>query len=94
MEDKSITQTYGKAVYNDEGYMFGRVQDVVLSKYTIKGWVVGIPPESVLKRAVPSVKAVVVPHKAVKATGDIVIISSKLEVPKPASGEAEAHAVQ
>jgi len=92
MEDKSITQTYGKAVYNDEGHLFGRVQDVVLSKYAIQGWVVGIPPESVLKRAVPTVKAVVVPHKAVRAVGDIVLISSKLEVPQPTSGE-EAEAV-
>ena len=93
MEERSITQTYGKTVYTDEGFLFGRVQDVVLGKYAIRGWVVGIPPESVLKKAVPTVKAVVVPHKAVKAAGDIILISSKLEVPQPTSGkEAEAKA--
>ena len=91
MEERSINQTYGKAVYNDEGFLFGRVHDVVMGKYSIQGWVVSIPPESVLKKAVPTVKAVVVPHKAVKATGDIIIINSRLEVPRPAKGEeAEA----
>ncbi len=92
MEERSVTQTYGKAVYTDEGFLFGRVQDVVLGKYAVQGWVVGIPPESVLKRAVPSVRAVVVPHKAVKAAGDIILISSKLEVPQPSRGDEEAEA--
>ena len=91
MEERSVNQTYGKAVYNDEGFLFGRVHDIVMGKYSVQGWVVSIPPESVLKRAVPTVKAVVVPHKAVKAAGDILIISSHLEVPQPAAGEeAEA----
>jgi len=87
MEERSITETYGKAVYTDEGFLFGRVQDVVVGKYAITGWVVAVPPESILKRTVPNVKAVIVPHKAVKAVGDILLISSKLEVPQPKSGE-------
>ncbi len=93
MEERSITQTYGKTVYTDDGYLFGRVQDVVLGKYAIQGWVVSIPPESVLKRSVPTVKAVVVPHKAVRAIGDVLLISSRLEVPKPSKGE-ETEAVE
>lgn len=92
MEEKSITETYGKAVYTDEGYLFGKVQDVVIGKYAISGWVVTIPPESILKRTVPGVKAVIVPHKAVKAVGDIIIVSSKLEVPQPRRGEEESEA--
>jgi sporulation protein YlmC with PRC-barrel domain len=92
MEERSLNQTYGKAVYNDEGFLFGRVHDVVLGKFSIQGWVVSIPPESVLKKAAQTVKAVIVPHKAVKATGDILIISSRLEVPQPSPGE-EAEAV-
>ena len=91
MEERSITETYGKALYTDEGFLFGRVQDVVVGKYAINGWVVSIPPESILKKTVPNVKAVIVPHKAVKAVGDIIIISSKLEVPSPkGSEESEA----
>ena len=92
MEEKSITETYGKTVYTDEGYLFGKVQDVVIGKYAISGWVVSIPPESILKKSVPTVKAVIVPHKAVKAVGDVLIISSKLEVPEPKKGESETEA--
>lgn len=92
MEEKSITQTYGKAVYTDMGELFGRVQDVVIGKYAIHGWVVSIPPESTLKKTVPTVKAVIVPHKAVKAVGDILITNSRLEVPTPKAGEEEPEA--
>jgi len=92
MEEKSITQTYGKSVYTDQGDLFGRVQDVVIGKYSIHGWVVNIPPESALKKTVPTVKAVIVPHKAVKAVGDILITNSRLEVPTPKNMEAETEA--
>ncbi len=92
MDERSITETYGKSVYTDDGFLFGRVQDVVIGKYAISGWVVNIPPESILRRTVPSVKAVIVPHKAVKAVGDILIVSSRLEVPQPRVGENESEA--
>ena len=89
MEEKSITQTYGKVVYTDNGELFGRVQDVVIGKYSIHGWVVSIPPESALKKTVPTVRAVIVPHKAIKAVGDIIITNSKLDVPVPRSKDDE-----
>ncbi len=91
-EEKSISDTYGKSVYTDEGLYFGKVEDAVLGKYAVYGWVVRITPESILKKTVPSVKAVIVPHKAVKAIGDIFIISSKLEIPQPKAGEEESEA--
>ena len=90
MEEQSITAAYGKAVYTDEGYLFGKVMDVVIGKYAISGWVVNIPPESILKKSAPSVKAVIVPHKAVRAVGDILIISSKLNIPSTGGEEKEA----
>ena len=92
MEEKSITQTYGKLVYTDQGDLFGRVQDVIIGKYSVHGWVVSIPPESALKKTVPTVKAVIVPHKAVKAVGDILITNSRLEVPAPKNLEQETEA--
>ena len=92
MEEKSITQTYGKSVYTDEGHFFGKVRDVVIGKYAIHGWIVSIPPESTLKKTVPTVRAVIVPHKAVKAVGDILITNSRLEIPRPKSYEEETEA--
>ena len=92
MDEKSISETYGRTVYTDDGNFFGKIQDAVIGKYSVHGWVVQITPESVLKRTVPSVKAVVVPHKAVKAIGDVFLISGALDVPTPSKEPEEPEA--
>lgn len=92
MNEKSISETYGRTVYTDDGNFFGKVQDAVVGKYSVHGWVVQITPESVLKKTVPTVKAVVVPHKAVRAIGDVFLISGALDVPSPGPDADEAEA--
>ncbi len=75
-----ISEVYDKEVYTDDGVYFGKVSDVVLGKYMVHGWVVKSTPSSLLKRTLGGVKGVIVPHKAVKAIGDIMIIVHSIEI--------------
>jgi sporulation protein YlmC with PRC-barrel domain len=46
----------------------------------IHGWVIKATTSSLLQRTLGGVKAVIVPHKAVKAIGDIMIIVHSIEI--------------
>jgi sporulation protein YlmC with PRC-barrel domain len=81
-----ISETYDKEVYTDDGVYFGKIGDVVLGKYMIHGWVVKSTPNSLLQRTLGGVKAVIVPHKAVKAIGDIMIIVHSIEISEESEG--------
>lgn len=76
----NISEVYEKDVYTDDGIFFGKVSDIVLGKYMVHGWVVKAVPNSLLKRTLGGVKAVIVPHKAVRAIGDIMIIVHSIEI--------------
>ena len=76
---KRLSDIYDKDVYTDAGMYFGKVGDAVLGKYMISGWVVKATPSSLLTKALKNVRAVIVPHKAVKSIGDIMIISHSME---------------
>lgn len=84
-----ISEMYDKDVYTDAGDFFGKVSDVVLGKYMVHGWIVRSTPSSLLQKSYGSVRAVVVPHKAVKAAGDIMIISHSIEISRPEPEVAE-----
>lgn len=84
-----ISEMYDKDVYTDAGDFFGKISDVVLGKYMIHGWIVRSTPGSLLQKSYGSVRAVIVPHKAVKAAGDIMIISHAIEVSRPEPEETE-----
>lgn len=75
-----ISEMYDKDVFTDAGAYFGKVSDVVLGKFMIHGWVIKSTPQSMLREALSNVRAVIVPHKAVRAIGDIVIISQNIEL--------------
>ena len=75
-----ISEMYDKDVFTDAGRYFGKVSDVVLGKFMIHGWVIRATPQSLLKESLGDVRAVIVPHKAVKAIGDIMIISQHIEL--------------
>ena len=77
-----ISEMYDKDVFTDAGKYFGKVSDVVLGKFMIHGWVIKSTPQSILKESLGNVRAVIVPHKAVKAIGDVVIISQHIELGK------------
>ncbi|MFH0961201.1 MAG: PRC-barrel domain-containing protein [archaeon] len=75
-----ISEMYDKDVFTDAGAYFGKVSDVVLGKFMIHGWVIKSTPQSMLRESLSNVRAVIVPHKAVRAIGDIVIISQNIEL--------------
>jgi len=75
-----VTEMYDKDVFTDAGEYFGKVDDVVLGKFMINGWVIKSTPNSLLREALGDVRAVIVPHKAVKAVGDVVLISHDIEL--------------
>lgn len=86
---KRLSDIYDIDVYTDAGMYFGKVGDAMLGKYMVNGWVVKSTPDSLLSKALKNVRAVVVPHKAVKSIGDIMIISHSMEF-SPREGGEEA----
>lgn len=82
-----ISEMYDKDVFTDAGFFFGKISDVVLGKFMIHGWVIKATPSSMLRESMGSVRAVIVPHKAVRAIGDIVLISHNIELTREAGGE-------
>lgn len=82
-----ISEMYDKDVFTDAGYFFGKISDVVLGKFMIHGWVIKATPSSMLRESMGSVRAVIVPHKAVRSIGDIVLISHNIELTRESGGE-------
>lgn len=87
-----ISEMYDKDVFTDAGYFFGKISDVVLGKFMIHGWVIKATPSSMLRESMGSVRAVIVPHKAVRAIGDIVLISHNIELTRESGGEDTSQA--
>jgi sporulation protein YlmC with PRC-barrel domain len=85
-----ISEMYDKDVFTDAGAYFGKVSDVVLGKFMIHGWVIKSTPQSMLRESLANVRAVIVPHKAVRAIGDIVIISQNIELGRAQEDMEEA----
>lgn len=83
---------YDKDVFTDAGFFFGKISDVVLGKFMIHGWVIKATPSSMLRESMGSVRAVIVPHKAVRAIGDIVLISHNIELTRESAGEETSQA--
>ena len=75
-----VTEMYDKDVFTDAGEYFGKVDDVVLGKFMINGWIIKSTPNSLLREALGDVRAVIVPHKAVRAVGDVILISHDIEL--------------
>jgi sporulation protein YlmC with PRC-barrel domain len=79
---KRISEVYEKDVFTDGGLFFGKVNDAIVGRYLINGWVIRATPNSYLTKILKDVKAVIVPHKAVKAIGDIMLVSHNMELTK------------
>ncbi len=76
LKTKKISDVFGKLVYTDEGQLFGKVEEAILTMGKVYGWAVVSVEGSYLERIISGTKkGVIVPHNLVKAIGDIVIIS-------------------
>ena len=72
---KRMTNVYDMKVFTDGGEYFGDIEESILSANKVFGWKVRATKNSSLHKILGGAKGVIVPHKLVKAVGDIMIIS-------------------
>ena len=86
---KKITHVYEMKVFTDAGEYFGDVEESILTMNKVFGWRVRATRNSSLHKLLGGAKGVIVPHRLVRAIGDIMIIS-KSAIPAHAEGEEAA----
>lgn len=62
-------------VFTDEGNYFGDIEEVMLEENRVYGWKIKSTRDSYLNKTIGGAKGVIVPHRLVKAIGDIILIS-------------------
>lgn len=77
---KRMTQVYDMKVFTDNGDYFGDVEESIIASNRVFGWRVRATRNSSLAKILGGAKGVIVPHRLVKAIGDIMIIN-KTAVP-------------
>lgn len=75
LKTKKMSDAVGMDVFTDSGDFFGTIEEAVLVRNKVEGWKVKATKNSFLNRALGGAKGVVVPHKLVKAIGNICIVS-------------------
>ncbi len=86
---KKMTQVYDMKVFTDNGDYFGDVEECIITSNKIFGWRVRATRGSSLHKILGGAKGVIIPHKLVKAVGDIMVIS-KSAMPSYAEEGEEA----
>lgn len=77
---KRMTQVYDMKVFTDGGDYFGDVEEGIITSNKVFGWRVKATRNSSLAKMLGNAKGVIVPHRLVRAVGDIMIIN-KTAVP-------------
>ncbi|MEK6861909.1 MAG: PRC-barrel domain-containing protein [Nanoarchaeota archaeon] len=72
---KKMTQIYDMKVFTDTGEYFGDIEEGIIQSNKVFGWRVKATRNSTLNKILGGAKGVIVPHKFVKAVGDIMLIS-------------------
>jgi len=70
-----LSKVIGMRVFTDEGNYFGDVEEAMLEENRVYGWKIRSTRDSYLTKAIGGAKGVIVPHRLVRAIGDIVLIS-------------------
>ena len=83
---KKMTQVYDMKVFTDGGDYFGDIEESIITSNKVFGWKVRATRGSSLAKILGGAKGVIVPHRMVKAVGDIMIIS-RAAVPAMDGGE-------
>ena len=91
---KRMTQVYDMKVFTDGGEYFGDVEETILTGNKVFGWKVRATRNSSLHKILGGAKGVIVPHKLVRAVGDIVIISKSAMPQSSESEESEGEIVE
>lgn len=84
MKIKKITDFLGVRVYTDGGEYFGEVEEANLYENRVDGWRIRVDPN--LASLFGGAKGVIIPHKFVRAMGDICIIN---QAAMPAQQESD-----
>ena len=87
---RNMTSVYDMKVFTDNGDYFGDIEEVIVTMTKIFGWRIRATRNSSLSQALGGAKGVIVPHRLVKAVGDIMVIS-KTAIPEygePPEGDA------
>lgn len=90
---KRMTHVYDMKVFTDSGEYFGDIEESILAANKVFGWKVRATKNSSLHKILGGAKGVIVPHKLVKAVGDIMIIS-KSAVPNYQEEAEEGEVVE
>ena len=72
---KRLSEVIGIKVYTDSGDLFGIVEEINLIDNKIDGWRIVVSRESGMIQALGGARGIVVPHRFIKAIGNIVIIN-------------------
>ena len=70
---KKASDVLGKNVFTSEGDFFGQIEEVNLAENKIDGWKIKVG--SSFLSMFGGARGVVIPHKFVRAIGDVVIIN-------------------
>lgn len=70
---KKISGMIGKKVFTDAGDLFGDVEEVILSENKIDSWRISVSRE--MSRNINGARGIIIPHKFVKAIGDVFVIN-------------------
>ena len=90
LDMKRLSSVMGKAVYTDNGELFGEIEDVNLVDNKIDGWRIRVGGG--VMNLLGGARGVIIPHTFVKAIGDIFIIS-KTNFPQKTNSEEEIEEV-
>jgi sporulation protein YlmC with PRC-barrel domain len=70
---KKVTEVIGKKVYTDTGDYFGEIEESNLIENKIDSWRIRIA--SSMGSFLGGARGVIIPHRFVKAVGDVIIVS-------------------
>jgi len=70
---KKISEVLGRNAYTDSGDFLGQVEEVNLTENKIDGWRIRIGGH--IAHLIGGARGIIVPHRFVKAIGDIFIVS-------------------
>ena len=74
---RRISDVYEMKVFDDIGNYMGDGEESILALNKVFGWRIRATKSSTLARLLGGAKGVIVPHKFVKAIGDIMIVSKQ-----------------
>lgn len=71
---KEISDVVDLKVYVEDGAYFGNVENALITNNTVDSWRIKATKNSFLNESLSGAKGAIIPHKLVKAIGDVMIV--------------------